>query len=114
MRILLLALALFFTGCAVTLPPIQLVPGANKVIVAKADPGESYELIGPVSGLDGNGCGGFGFRGTYERAFTNLLNNAHGMGGNYAQIISLTEPHSENGCYDNEYAIRAMAYKKVR
>src|SRR3990167_537792 len=98
MRILLLALVLIVSGCAATIPAVQLAPGANKVVVAKADQDSSYELIGPVSGIDGNGCGGFGFRGTYERAFTNLLNNTHGMGGIYAQIISLSEPHSESGC----------------
>ncbi len=107
------SLLLVTTGCA-TVPAMQLTPGAGNVLVAKADPGDNYEIIGPVSGFDGKGCGGFGYRGSYERATTSLRNRTYSMGGDYAQLISLTEPHSEGKCFDNEYKIRATAYKKVR
>lgn len=93
---------------------MHLRPEASYVQVAKSDPGDNYEMIGPVSGLDGEGCGGFGYRGSYERATTNLRNNTYNMGGNYAQIISLTEPHLRGSCFDNTFAIRATVYKKVR
>ena len=109
----LLSLVLSVAGCA-TAPPLLLTPGASSVLVAKSDPGDNYEIIGPVSGFDGEGCGGFGYLGSYERATTNLRNKTFSMGGNYAQIIILTEPHLRGDCFDNEYVIRATAYKKVR
>ena len=111
--IYLSALLLLVGGCA-TAPPMQLTSGAENVLVAKSDPGDNYEIIGPVSGFDGEGCGGFGYLGTYERATTSLRNKTYNMGGNYAQIISLTEPHLRGDCFDNEYVIRGTAYKKVR
>jgi hypothetical protein len=104
---------LAITGCA-TAPPMQLIPGAGNIQVAKSDPGDNYEIIGPVSGFDGEGCGGFGYYGSYERATTNLRNKTYNMGGHYAQLISLTEPHLRGDCFDNNYVIRATAYKKVR
>lgn len=112
-KVYLLGFLLIITGCA-TVPPMQLTPGAENVYVAKSDPGDNYEMIGPVSGFDGKGCGGFGYMGSYERATTNLRNRTYNMGGNYAQIISLTEPHLRGDCFDNEYVIRATAFKKVR
>lgn len=109
----MLSLLLAIAGCA-TAPPIQLTPGATNVLVAKSDPGDNYEIIGPVSGSDGKGCGLFGYMGSYERAITDLRNRTYVIGGDYAQIISLTEPHLRGDCFDNEYVIRATAYKKVR
>lgn len=109
----LLSLLLAITGC-VTVPPIQLKPEASNVLVAKANPGDNYEIIGPVSGFDGEGCGGFGYKGSYERATTTLMNRTYEMGGNYAQIISMTEPYLSGDCFVNKYVIRATAYKKVR
>lgn len=104
---------LMISGCA-TAPPMLLTSGASKVIVAKSDPSDNYEIIGPVSGFDGKGCGAFGYMGSYERAITNLRNRTVNMGGNYAQLISITEPHLRGECFDNEFIIRATAYKKVR
>ncbi len=111
--IALVGILFSIAGC-VTVPPMQLQPGARNVQVAKADPGDNYEIIGPVSGFDGSGCGGFGYKGSYERATTSLRNRTLAMGGNYAQLISLTEPHLTGDCFVNEFAIRATAYKKVR
>lgn len=109
----LVTLLLSIVGC-VTVPPMQLAPGAGNILVAKSDPGDNYEIIGPVSGFDGSGCGGYGYMGSYERATISLINRTYSMGGNYAQIILLIEPHSEYNCFDNEYIIRATAFKKVR
>lgn len=108
-----LFLAALMAGCA-TAPPMQLTPGAEKVQVAKSDPSDNYEIISAVTGTDGDGCGGFGYTGTYERAIINLRNVVFIAGGDYAQIYSITEPHSEPNCYDNQYVIHATAYKKVR
>jgi len=98
----------------VTAPPLQLQPGAEKIQVAKSDPGDNYEIIGPVSGVDGEGCGGFGYLGSYERATISLRNKTQSMGGDYAQLISLTEPQLRGECFDNQFILRATAYKKVR
>jgi len=108
-----LVLISLIAGC-VSVPPMQLIPGAGGVLVAKSDPGDNYEIIGPVSGFDGEGCGGFGYMGSFERATTNLRNKTFSMGGNYAQLISLTEPHLRGNCFDNEFVIRATAYRRVR
>jgi len=110
--VVLLCLLLAIAGCAA--PRVQLWPAAGYVLVAKSDPGDNYEIIGPVSGFDGKGCGLYGYMGSYERAITNLRNRTYEMGGDYAQIITLTEPHLRGDCFDNQYAIRATAYKKVR
>ncbi len=107
----------FISGCATSTPApmVTLAPGAASVLVAKADPGDNYETLGPVSGLDGFGCGMLtGYFGTYERATTLLQNKVHAMGGTYAQIITLTEPHLRGECFDNTFSIRATAYKQVR
>jgi hypothetical protein len=113
-KIVALLIFLIFAGCTVPRPPMVLKPGAGNVMVAKSDPGNNYEIIGPISGYDGADCGGFGYYGTYERAITNLRNKTYDMGGDYAQIITLTEPHLSGGCFDNKYSIRATVYKKVR
>ena len=102
----------FLSGC-VSAPPMELQNGAEKVLVAKSDPTNNYEIIGPVSGFDGEGCGLYGYLGSYERATTSLRNETLKMGGDYAQLISLIEPHSIGGCFHNEYALRATAYKKI-
>jgi hypothetical protein len=103
---------LVISGC-VSAPLVVLDSGAEKVMVGKSDPGDNYKGIGPVSGSDGADCGSYGYRGTYERAITNLRNKTYVMGGDYAQLVTLTEPHLSGGCFDNEYSIRATAYKKV-
>jgi hypothetical protein len=110
-------LGIFFfviSGCStIRAPLVVLDSGAEKVVVAKSDPGDNYKVIGPVSGTDGVGCGGFGYRGTYERAITNFRNKTYEMGGHYAQIINLTEPILRGGCFFNEFSIRGTAYKKI-
>jgi Short C-terminal domain len=110
----LLSLLVAVSGCALTRPVLQLVPGAEKVSVAKDFPGESYKVIGPVSGSDGTQCGLQGYRGSYDRAITSLKNRTYELGGDYAQIMTLSEPHWIGDCFDNEYVIEATAYKKLR
>ncbi|TRZ89904.1 MAG: hypothetical protein D4R88_04580 [Methanosarcinales archaeon] len=110
---LLLVFSLFVLGgCAA--PQVRLTAGAEVVRVAKADPPDNYEDIGPVSGFDGEGCGGFGYLGTYERAITNIKNRAYSLGADYVQIFTITEPHYRPNCFDNEYKLSGTAYKKVR
>jgi hypothetical protein len=102
------------SGCStISAPLLKLDVGAERVVVAKSVPDDNYKVIGPVSGIDGVSCGGFGYRGTYERAITNLRNKTYVMGGDYVQIIKLTEPYSATNCYVNEFSIRGTAYKKI-
>lgn len=105
-------LCLLFTACAA--PTVTLLPEADRITVGKGDPLDNYNQIGPVSGYDGDGCGAFGYLGTYERAVTDLKNKAFQIGTNYVQIITITEPHFVPGCFDNVYKISWTAYKKVR
>lgn len=101
------------SGC-VTVPVVSLRPGAEAVKVAKADPPDNYQEVGPVSGYDGKGCGGFGYYGTYERAVVDIKNRAYAKGGDYVQIFTITEPHLRGDCFDNLYKLSGTAYKKVR
>lgn len=55
---------ILLAGCAPTV--ITLQPGAESVTVGKGDPTDNFSQLGPVSGLDGDGCGAFGEEGTYD------------------------------------------------
>lgn len=33
------------------------------------------------------------------------------MGATYVRINTITEPHSESGCYDNTFVIRGTVYR---
>lgn len=105
-------MCVFATTCA-SAPP-ELASGAGEVTLAKGDPANNYQLIGPVSASDGNGCGYFGHRGTYEGAATALRNRAAQMGGTYVQIISISEPRKQGECFVNAYKITANVFRKVR
>jgi hypothetical protein len=110
--LILVVLLLLLGACAA--PQVRLSTGAEVVRVAKSDPPYNYEEVGPVSGFDGEGCGGFGYLGTYERAIINIKNRAYALGADYIQIFTITEPHSSPNCYVNEYKLSGTAYKKVR
>jgi hypothetical protein len=103
---------ILLSSCAA--PNVALRPEAMKVVVGKNDPTDIFSEVGPVSGYDGNGCGGFGHRGTYERAMIDIKNKASELGGDYVQLFTITEPHFRPGCFDNEYKLSGTAYKKVR
>lgn len=68
-------------------------------------------MLGAVTIADGEGCGGFGYQGSYGRAIVLLQNVAHSRGANFAQIMTITEPHSERECFNNQYVISATLYK---
>ena len=102
-NIVILLVATFLYGCAA--PEIKMSSGASTVKVAKSDPPDNYSEIGPITAIDGEGCGGFGYRGTYNRAVIRLKNKTYKMDGDYVQIFSLTEPHFRPGCFDNIYKI---------
>jgi hypothetical protein len=90
--------------------PVAVSPAAQSVDVEKGDPGSGAKEIGPIEVAHGGGCGGFGDRGAYESAVAMLRNKANAMGGNYVRVMMLTEPHSENGCFDNRFIIRGTVF----
>lgn len=42
-----------------------------------------------------------------------MKNKASQLGGDYVQILSLSEPHLRGGCFDNTYKINGTLFKKV-
>lgn len=106
-----ISLSVLLCGCAA--PLVQMSDGALAVKVAKSDPPDNYSEIGPITAIDGEGCGYFGYIGTYDRAVIRLKNKAYEMGGDYVQIFSLTEPHFRPGCFDNIYQVNGTAFKKT-
>jgi hypothetical protein len=91
--------------------PVAVSPSAQGVEIAKADPPKGSREIGPIEAVHGNGCGGFGAKGTYESALAELRNQAAEKGGNYVQLMTMTEPHSEHGCFDDRFIIRGIVYR---
>ncbi|WP_444922854.1 hypothetical protein ACJJH9_11690 [Microbulbifer sp. DLAB2-AF] len=110
-KIILILGALYLVGC--TGPAIMLSDEGKVVKVGKADPADNYSEIGTITATDGKGCGGFGFKGTYERAIIALKNKASELGGDYVQIYTAIEPHFTPSCYVNTYKINGMLFKKT-
>src|SRR5262245_21836307 len=105
----LIFLAMYIVSC--TPNPAVLTPDANDVRVGKDDPSANATELGPVTGTDGTGCGIYGYRGTYERAYIQLKNNAAARGANYVQLYSMSQPHLSGNCFINAFTIAGMAYK---
>ncbi len=103
----------FVGGCvmngAPSAPP-PLSPAAQSVQVLKSDPPRSCRDLGPLEAVHGSGCGGFGSQGTYEGAYNELRNMAAARGANYVRMDSQFGPHSENGCFDDRFVIRGVAF----
>ncbi len=104
--------ALGVLACAGT--PVVMTPEGERIRVGRSDPSDNYELIGPVTAHDGNGCGLYGRRGTHDNAITALRVKAATMGADYVAITTITEPHLANpSCFANPYTISGMAYRKI-
>jgi hypothetical protein len=91
--------------------PIELTADARAVRVGKADPPSDAKSLGPVEVSDGDEfCTRLeGTRGTYRRALKLLRNRVARLHGNYAQIMTITEPAPLYGpCL---YTIRGLAYR---
>jgi hypothetical protein len=86
-------------------------PRAEAVDVEKADPPPGSQGLGIVYAVHGGGCGVTGAEGNYDGAVMMLRNKAVERGGNYAQILTTIPPHTENGCFDNRFVIRAVLYR---
>jgi len=111
--LILITLSAFLTGCVGNTPK-KLNTGAERITIDEAKPNGYYEVIGAVTGVDGDGCGSFGYKGSYERAVIDLQNKINELHGAYAQQTSIVKPHLDGGCFNNEYQIRAVAYRKVQ
>ena len=102
----------FMFGCSATPLSVNLEAGAKDIVVKDTKPVGSYEVLTPVIVSNGRGCRDFGYLGTHENAMNALKNKTKELNGDYAQITSITKPHLDGGCYDNEYKIMALIYKK--
>jgi hypothetical protein len=101
-------------GCAPA-PPVVVSPGAGEVRTGKADPGEGYQELGPVTATHGGGCGMFGHEGAYEGATALMKQKAALMGADYVQIYQIIEPHPKIGCgVYKGFTIRGTAYRQRR
>ena len=111
-KFLVTVIPILLTGCVATVQSVTQLGGL--VEVGKGPRDAKYFEIGPISASSGNGCGGYGLRGTYEAAFVNLKNKAGELGANYVWIQKTIEPHLAPGgiCFDNEYIIEGIAYKE--
>jgi hypothetical protein len=100
-------------GCAgkQAAPP---APGAETVRVATSHPGASFVELGPVSGIDGVGCGDSGRRGNFDSAVGSLMKNAFAMGGTHVQVTGLYEPRQMGDCFVNVYRISGTAYREAK
>jgi hypothetical protein len=86
-------------------------PTAHQVEARKADPPPGAREVGPIEAVHGSGCGLIGEKGSYESALAVLRNMAAEKNADYVQILSMTEPHSEHGCFDQRFIIRGMAFQ---
>lgn len=120
MRMLLLSIvfAVAASGCATvpvngtnsTSAPTPLV-GVASVRVAKSDAPLDFVEVGPIDVSDGEGCGVFGTRGTYEAAYALLKQKAAARGADYVQIMDIQEPYLSGNCAVNTYLITATLYR---
>lgn len=105
----ILVLAVAACGGMAPLPPASAQ--ATEVTVAKADPPPGSADLGPIEAAHGEGCGGFGERGTFEGAMIALRNAAAARGANYVALIATMSPHLSGGCFDNRFVLQGIAYQ---
>lgn len=101
------------TGCAAKKPEPP-APGAETVRVSTGHPGASFFELGPVTGVDGQGCGDSGKRGSRDGAVASLMKNAFAMGGTHVQVLALYEPRQMGDCFVNIYRINGTAYREAK
>lgn len=113
MRMPGLVFVLIAAGCA-SRTPAPPAPGAETVRVATSHPGESFLELGPVTGVDGQGCGDSGKRGSRDGAVASLMKNAFAQGGTYVQVLTLFEPRQMGDCFVNTYRINGTVYREAK
>src|SRR5262245_64432114 len=100
-------------GCA-SRKPEPPAPGAETVRVGTSHPGGSFVELGPVTGIDGRGCGEDGIRGKHDGAVSSLMKNAFAMGGTHVQVLALYEPRQMGDCFVNVYRVSGTAYREAK
>ena len=114
-----LCVALGLTGCATVagMNPSRGIPalerGAERVRIVKSDLGPEFEEVGLIEVIDGEGCGYFGSRGTFQGVYNLMKNRAADIGADYVEIMTWTEPHTDNGCFDNRFVARGVGFKWI-
>lgn len=110
--LLVLAISIVAVAACARNAPLRLSSGGKGVHIAKSDPPPGAHELGPIVAEDGEACEGVDSEtGTYSRALIRLRNRAAARGGNYVEIMAMTEPHQETRfCYDGRYVIRGMLY----
>ncbi len=84
----------------------------SSVTVRQSDPDEDCREVGPIEATDGQGCGLFGARGTYDGAYSELKRLAAIRGADFVRIDEQVEPHQlHDACYNNEFTIRGVAFR---
>ena len=102
----------FSSGCTPT-APLALTPEARRIPVGQSDPGPGYSVIDGLDVVDGSGCGGFGSRGSFNGALSQLRYKAGLLHADYIKLVSTKEPYGDGRCFHNEYSISAIVYKKA-
>lgn len=103
--------ATVFAGCLASVPSVS--SRGNSVRTGRGDPGPDYMELGSITATHGSGCGGFGAKGSYDGAYALMRNRASERGANYVRIDFESAPHSTPSCFDNEYVLRGVAYRRV-
>lgn len=105
--------AVTLAGCAARQPEPPAL-GAETVRVATSHPGASFFELGPVTGIDGQGCGDSGRLGKHDSAVSSLMKNAFAMGGTHVQVLAVYEPRQMGDCFVNIYRISGTAYREAK
>jgi len=108
--VLVCSIVAILMGCSARKPEPPAA-GAETVRVSTSHPGGSYVELGPVTGIDGRGCGDDGTRGKHDAAVSNLMANAFAMGGTHVQVQALYEPRQMGKCFVNVYRVSGTAYR---
>lgn len=111
---LMSVVALVFLSACASRRPEPPAPGAESVRVATSHPGVAFLELGPVTGVDGQGCGDAGKRGSRDGAIASLMKNAFSQGGTYVEVRTFNEPRQFGDCFVNVYRINGVAYREAR
>ena len=113
-RTMLCAVAVMLLSACAAKKPEPPAPGAETVRVGTSHPGASFFELGAVTGVDGQGCGDDGKRGSRDGAVASLMKNAFAMGGTHVQVQALHEPRQMGECFVNVYRISGTAYREAK
>jgi hypothetical protein len=116
MRILVAALSIggaasACVACVIETPIRPVSAQAQSVHVEEGEPPAGAQLVGPISGTDGNGCGFDEARGTLRNATTALKEAAVRSGADFVKVTKVINPYSGHDCYHQEFKLEGLAYR---